>query len=171
VQGKMSAPSEIKDLPRDIEGIAAEMKRLAMMPKVGAVEPMAEAFEYPTPMPAYRSDPSSWVFHSAHEALSLSLHGWLPKQLNLPRYQQLTDWVRAQPEGAKLLAVFRDGEQIPAVAIADNHGKQFHECYEHALYARMFGGYGYSAVWLSREVASTCEGRIPKGVSVYREGT
>lgn len=85
-------------------------------------------------------------------------------------HRTLTDWVRSQPKGARLLAVFRDGENIPAVSAYDNHGKQIHECYEHALYARMAGGYGYSAVWLSREVARDCEKRIPHGVSVYREG-
>jgi hypothetical protein len=161
VQGKMSAPSEIKDLPRDIGGIAAEMKRLAMMPKVGAVEPMAGIVD------GFARD--DWAERVKRTEAQASTFGGL--EPIAPRYPQLTDWVRAQPEGTRLLAVFRDGEPIPAVAIADNHGKQLHECYEHALYARMVGGYGYSAVWLSREVASSCEGRVPQGVSVYREGT
>jgi hypothetical protein len=85
------------------------------------------------------------------------------------RYPQLTDWVRAQPEGAKLLAVFDEEEPIPAVSAADAHDKQLDHCREYALHARMSGGYGYTAVWLSRETDHTCVNRIPNGISVYRE--
>jgi hypothetical protein len=149
LQGKMSAPSEMKDLPRDVEAIAAEMKRLAMMPKVGAVEPMPD-------IPWLQKE---WPTLGGKETI------------RTPRYHQLTDWVRAQPEGAILLAVFHEDEPIPAVAAHDARGKRIDDCREYALHARMMGGHGYTAVWLSREVDSSCEGRIPQGVSVYREGT
>lgn len=88
-----------------------------------------------------------------------------------PRYAQLTDWVRAQPEGTRVLAVFHSNEQIPTVSTYDNHGKRLDECYEYALHARMQANLGYSAVWLSRCVDKTCEHRVPLGISVYREGT
>lgn len=38
IQGKMSAPSEIKALPRDVQGLVAEMEQIAKMSKTGAVE-------------------------------------------------------------------------------------------------------------------------------------
>jgi hypothetical protein len=87
-----------------------------------------------------------------------------------PRFSELTDWVRAQPEGAKLLAVFREEEPIPAVYTPDVYAKILDHCQEYALHARMLGGYGYAAVWLSRETCATCVNRIPQGIDVYREG-
>ena len=120
---------------------------------------------------------STGIIYASSEVANIGWHGpiaeWqtaLRSALDAqPHYPQLTDWVRAQPEGSCLLAVFSKDEPIPSVFVGDNHGKRLDDCYEVTLAGRMSSGGNYSAVWLSRHVDPNCEAKIPRGVNVYRE--
>jgi len=84
-------------------------------------------------------------------------------------YPQLTDWVRAQPSGAALMAVFRDDENQPAIQKGDNDGKFLAFVTESELGETLSSGRHYNFAWLSRHVSIDCEAKIPRGMKVYRE--
>jgi hypothetical protein len=88
-----------------------------------------------------------------------------------PLYPRLTDWVRAQPSGTTLLAVFPDDGigEFASIDRGDNDGKFLGLVHEPELVETLASGREYSAVWLSRYVDPGCESKIPRSVKVYRE--
>lgn len=86
-----------------------------------------------------------------------------------PRYPKLADWVRAQPEGSRLLAVI-GFENMPAVDESDVAGKQLvWEYPSDALYFELATDHSYTAVWVSRIANDEWTSKIVRA-SVYREG-
>jgi len=128
--------------------ITAEMKRLAMMPKLGMPEPMP--------------------------VLPLALLQWPApggtNPIRPPRYPQLTDWVRAQPEGARLLVCLSEDEARNASDMPAPSENLIYIRGHRTLFRELSSGHGITAVWLSSNVEPEYEHRIPNGVNVYREG-
>lgn len=89
---------------------------------------------------------------------------------SVPTYSQLTDWVRAQPKGSRLLVVLSENELRDASSMPKPNENLVYVRGHRALFRELSSGHDAIVVWLSRSIAPDFESRIPQGVSVYREG-